>query len=194
MQWPFAPSLGRLTHRYASSLSSSSRPPISHATPHRTPGCCARSSSNRLILRTSSNQQLLMSASEDKRLILHDVRNSSASGKPGSGAVASFSGHSSWVLSTDISPDSRLALSGYVLHLLHLLSTSAHRIGPSLVHIFLSSSHTFAAYVHQLCRQNHQSMGPRRPRRRLDYPGYRPGLVCLVETAACGEWLCGCVR
>lgn len=59
--------------------------------------------------------QLLMSASEDKRLILHDVRTSSQSGKPGSGsgAVASFSGHSSWVLSTDISPDCRLALSGY---------------------------------------------------------------------------------
>lgn len=60
----------------------------------------------------SPDSQLLMSASEDKRLILHDVRTSSASGKPGSGAVASFSGHSSWVLSTDISPDSRLALSG----------------------------------------------------------------------------------
>lgn len=52
--------------------------------------------------------QLLLSASEDKRLVLHDVRTA-----PG-GAVASFSGHSSWVLSTDISPDSRLGLSGYV--------------------------------------------------------------------------------
>ena len=55
--------------------------------------------------------QLLISASEDKRLILHDVRYS-ASGKPGSGAVATLTGHSSWVLSTDISPDGRLALSG----------------------------------------------------------------------------------
>lgn len=36
------------------------------------------------------------------------------SGRPSSGAVASLSGHSSWVLSSDISPDGRLALSGYV--------------------------------------------------------------------------------
>ncbi|KZT06556.1 WD repeat-containing protein 61 [Laetiporus sulphureus 93-53] len=59
----------------------------------------------------SADSQLLISASEDKRLILHDVR-LSPSGKPGSGAVANFSGHSSWVLCTDISPDGRLALSG----------------------------------------------------------------------------------
>jgi len=59
----------------------------------------------------SPDSNLLLSASEDKRLILHDVR-VSASGKPGSGAVASLTGHSSWVLTTDISPDGRLALSG----------------------------------------------------------------------------------
>ncbi|KDQ63966.1 hypothetical protein JAAARDRAFT_201435 [Jaapia argillacea MUCL 33604] len=59
----------------------------------------------------SPDSQLLVSASEDKRLILHDVR-LSPSGKPGSGAVASLTGHSSWVLSTDISHDGRLALSG----------------------------------------------------------------------------------
>ncbi|KAF8484580.1 WD repeat-containing protein 61 [Russula ochroleuca] len=59
----------------------------------------------------SPDSQLLLSASEDKRLILHDVRVSST-GRPGSGAVASLSGHSSWVLSSDISPDGRLALSG----------------------------------------------------------------------------------
>ncbi|KAI0076931.1 WD repeat-containing protein 61 [Panus rudis PR-1116 ss-1] len=59
----------------------------------------------------SPDSQLLTSASEDKRLTLHDVR-SSPSGKPGSGAVATFTGHSSWVLSTDISPDGRLVLSG----------------------------------------------------------------------------------
>ncbi|KAL1943896.1 hypothetical protein VTO73DRAFT_3714 [Trametes versicolor] len=59
----------------------------------------------------SADSNLLLSASEDKRLILHDVR-VSASGKPGSGAVATLSGHSSWVLSTDISPDGRLAVSG----------------------------------------------------------------------------------
>lgn len=52
--------------------------------------------------------QLLLSASEDKRLVLHDVRTSSG------GTVASFSGHSSWVLSADISPDGRLGLSGCV--------------------------------------------------------------------------------
>jgi len=70
--------------------------------------------------------QLLLSASEDKRLILHDVR-TSASGKPGSGAVASLSGHTSWVLSTDISPDGRLALSGYVTAFRSLnLSLAAH--------------------------------------------------------------------
>ncbi|KAI0646410.1 WD repeat-containing protein 61 [Trametes meyenii] len=59
----------------------------------------------------SEDSNLLLSASEDKRLILHDVR-VSASGKPGSGAVATLSGHSSWVLSTDISLDGRLAVSG----------------------------------------------------------------------------------
>jgi len=59
----------------------------------------------------SPDSQLLLSASEDKRLILHDVRTAS-SGRPSSGAVASLSGHSSWVLSSDISPDGRLALSG----------------------------------------------------------------------------------
>lgn len=56
--------------------------------------------------------KLLLSASEDKRLILHDVR-VTPSGRPSSGAVASLSGHSSWVLSSDISSDGRLALSGY---------------------------------------------------------------------------------
>ncbi|TFK29033.1 WD repeat-containing protein 61 [Coprinopsis marcescibilis] len=54
----------------------------------------------------SPDSSLLLSASEDKRLVLHDVRSS-----PG-GIAAAFTGHSSWVLSTDISPDSRLALSG----------------------------------------------------------------------------------
>ncbi|KAG5340130.1 hypothetical protein C0989_002750 [Termitomyces sp. Mn162] len=54
----------------------------------------------------SPDSSLLLSASDDKRLVLHDVRSS-----PG-GTVASFTGHSSWVLSTDISPDGRLGLSG----------------------------------------------------------------------------------
>jgi len=58
-----------------------------------------------------NDPQLLLSASNDKRLVLHDVR-VSPSGKPGSGAVADFVGHSSWVLSTAMSPDGRLALSG----------------------------------------------------------------------------------
>ncbi|KAF8139095.1 WD40-repeat-containing domain protein [Boletus edulis] len=59
----------------------------------------------------SYDGQLLITASDDKRLVLHDVR-STASGKPGSGAVATLTGHSSWVLSADISPEGRLAVSG----------------------------------------------------------------------------------
>ncbi|KAI6098511.1 WD40-repeat-containing domain protein [Pisolithus sp. B1] len=59
----------------------------------------------------SYDSSLLLTASDDKRLTLHDVR-LSPSGKPGSGAVATLVGHSSWVLCTDISPDSRLAVSG----------------------------------------------------------------------------------
>ncbi|KZW02542.1 WD repeat-containing protein 61 [Exidia glandulosa HHB12029] len=59
----------------------------------------------------SLDSQLLLSASDDKRLVLHDVR-SSSSGKPGSGAVASLNGHTSWVLSATFSPDGRLAASG----------------------------------------------------------------------------------
>jgi len=59
----------------------------------------------------SPDSSLLLSGSEDKRLILHDVR-VSPSGRHGSGAVASLTGHSSWVLSTQISPDGKLALSG----------------------------------------------------------------------------------
>ncbi|RDB20210.1 WD repeat-containing protein 61 [Hypsizygus marmoreus] len=54
----------------------------------------------------SPDSSLLLSASDDKRLVLHDVRSS-----PG-GIIASFAGHSSWVLSVDISPDGRLGLSG----------------------------------------------------------------------------------
>ncbi|KAF8076918.1 WD repeat-containing protein 61 [Lyophyllum atratum] len=54
----------------------------------------------------SPDSSLLLSASDDKRLVLHDVRSS-----PG-GTVAAFTGHSSWVLSADISPDGRLGLSG----------------------------------------------------------------------------------
>ncbi|KAF5390978.1 hypothetical protein D9757_004005 [Collybiopsis confluens] len=55
----------------------------------------------------SPDGNLLLSASEDKRLVLYDVRT------PGNSApVATFSGHSSWVLCCDISPDGRLGLSG----------------------------------------------------------------------------------
>jgi len=59
----------------------------------------------------SPDSQLLLSASDDKRLVLHDVRTSSG-GKPGSGAVASLNGHSSWVLSASLSVDGRAAASG----------------------------------------------------------------------------------
>ena len=54
--------------------------------------------------------QLLISASDDKRIIMHDVRNA---GK-GGGAVASLTGHSSWVLSASVSPDAKLVASGFV--------------------------------------------------------------------------------
>lgn len=55
----------------------------------------------------SSDSQLLLSASEDKRMVLHDVRKSEHGG-----SVATLTGHSSWVLSADISADGRYALSG----------------------------------------------------------------------------------
>lgn len=43
--------------------------------------------------------------------MLHDVRVGEMSG-----AVAHLAGHTSWVLSSAISPDARLAISGYVSH------------------------------------------------------------------------------
>ncbi|TFK47026.1 WD repeat-containing protein 61 [Heliocybe sulcata] len=64
----------------------------------------------------SPDSQLLLSASEDKRMILHDVRGAG-------GAVASLTGHTSWVLANDISPDGRLAVSG----LTNSLARSADR-------------------------------------------------------------------
>jgi len=54
----------------------------------------------------SADSSLLISASEDRRLVLYDVRS------PPGGTVASFTGHTSWALSVDISPDGKLALSG----------------------------------------------------------------------------------
>lgn len=65
----------------------------------------------------SSDSQLLLSASDDKRLLLHDLRippPTSQGGHPrlGAGAVAAFSGHSSWVLSASLGSDGKLAASG----------------------------------------------------------------------------------
>lgn len=80
-----------------------------------------------------SHVQLLISASDDKRLTVHDVRYS-PSGKPGSGAVATLTGHTSWVLSTDISPDGRLALSGYVL----TCRAACRRITPFIITLVLN--------------------------------------------------------
>jgi len=109
--------------------------------------------------------QLLLSASDDKRLILHDVR-TSASGKPGSGAVASLSGHSSWVLSTDISPDGRLALSGYVITFRSLnLSLAAHD-------------------GFKVCGQNHKSMGFISACCSLHDSRYRESMVCVMATTS----------
>lgn len=59
-------------------------------------------------------RQLLISASDDKRIIMHDVRNP---GK-GGGAVASLTGHSSWVLGVSVSPDAKLVASGFVVYIL----------------------------------------------------------------------------
>ncbi|KAG9012263.1 hypothetical protein FRB94_006293 [Tulasnella sp. JGI-2019a] len=60
----------------------------------------------------SPDSQLLLSASDDKRLVLHDVRTASGGGKLGGGMVASLSGHSSWVLSASLAADGRAAASG----------------------------------------------------------------------------------
>lgn len=49
-----------------------------------------------------------MTASDDRRLVLHDLRSPTSSSSP----VAQLTGHTSWVLSTSISQDSRLAISG----------------------------------------------------------------------------------
>jgi len=57
----------------------------------------------------SGDGNLLMSASDDRRLVLYDVRASSTS----SSAVAHLSGHTHSVLAVSLSPgDGRLALSG----------------------------------------------------------------------------------
>ena len=58
----------------------------------------------------SADSQLLLSASDDRRLTLFDARIGPSG--IGGGAVASLTGHGSWVLSTAFSPDGRLALSG----------------------------------------------------------------------------------
>ncbi|EKM79801.1 hypothetical protein AGABI1DRAFT_113083 [Agaricus bisporus var. burnettii JB137-S8] len=54
----------------------------------------------------SADSSLLMSASEDRRLVLHDIRSA-----PGN-TIASFTGHTAWALSVDIAPEGTLALSG----------------------------------------------------------------------------------
>lgn len=63
------------------------------------------------------SNQLLLSASDDKRLLLHDLRvapPTTDAGHPriGAGAVAAFSGHSSWALCASLSADGKLAASG----------------------------------------------------------------------------------
>lgn len=85
--------------------------------------------------------QMLISASEDKRLVMHDARQASAAGRHGAGAVATLTGHSSWVLSADVSPDGRLLLSGYVVLITH----------PSLPfpnHVSNPSSNTSPSFFH----------------------------------------------
>ncbi|KIY48009.1 WD40 repeat-like protein [Fistulina hepatica ATCC 64428] len=53
----------------------------------------------------SADSSLLLSASEDKRVIVHDVRT------PNGGTVAALSGHTSCVMDVDISHDMNLAVS-----------------------------------------------------------------------------------
>ena len=78
---------------------------------------------------------------------MHDVRGA-ASGRGGSGAVASLVGHSSWVLDADIAPDGRLALSGYVLSMYQPLyfmlipPSAALRIRPSRYAFILCNAHS----------------------------------------------------
>ncbi|KAG8782577.1 hypothetical protein FRC12_020637 [Ceratobasidium sp. 428] len=65
----------------------------------------------------SSDSQLLLSASDDKRLLLHDLRvppPTSQAGHPrlGAGAVAALSGHSNWALCASLGADAKLAASG----------------------------------------------------------------------------------
>lgn len=68
-----------------------------------------------LVTVGATSFQFLYSGSDDKTIILHDVRTStrgtSAVG-PGSGPISTLTGHTSWVLSLDASPDGRLLLSG----------------------------------------------------------------------------------
>jgi WD repeat-containing protein 61 len=57
--------------------------------------------------------QYLFSGSDDRRIVLHDVRAGSAgSAGRGSAAVAELKGHASWVLSLGASPDGRALVSG----------------------------------------------------------------------------------
>lgn len=56
--------------------------------------------------------QWLFSASDDRRIVLHDVRAGAGGSGRASAAVAELFGHTSWVLSVKASPDGRLLLSG----------------------------------------------------------------------------------
>ncbi|KAJ9120520.1 hypothetical protein QFC24_005193 [Naganishia onofrii] len=76
-------------------------------TTHASHAMCART------LSWSPDSQYLFSGSDDRRVILHDIRTgvAGAAGR-GSQAVAELQGHSSWVLSVAASPDNRLLCSG----------------------------------------------------------------------------------
>ncbi len=93
--------------------------------------------------------------------MLHDVRTSSG------GMVAAFTGHSSWVLSVDISPDNRLALSGYVEY---------------------SLSHSRRLIKVQIRRQNYQSVGHRSTGGCINRTRYWRSVVCVVETQIDIRW------
>ncbi|GHJ83698.1 hypothetical protein NliqN6_0100 [Naganishia liquefaciens] len=76
-------------------------------TTHASHAMCVRT------LSWSPDSQYLFSGSDDRRIILHDIR-AGAGGAAGRGsqAVAELQGHSSWVLSVGASPDNKLLCSG----------------------------------------------------------------------------------
>lgn len=61
----------------------------------------------------SGDSQYLFSGSDDRRIVLHDVRAGSANAAArGGGGVVELKGHADWVFSLAASPDGRGMVSG----------------------------------------------------------------------------------